>query len=194
VRVGTGVLKPDCPADPREHLDRLVESDALDGAFRGASPIEYHTGLIPLDRPRRTLVGEGVLLVGDAGGQASALVGEGIRFAIQAGRMAGDVINSGLESNDLSAHTLDAYTRAWRRRWGRNMDVAYAISRRLSEYGDRTWDQRVALLERLTPLQFAQGLQTNFDVPWALGVFLRNPPLWRFAASRALRGLWRPAA
>ncbi len=192
VRVGSGVLRPDSEADPREHLERLLASDALGNAFRDASPIEYHTGLIPLDPPRRTLAADGLVLVGDAGGQASALVGEGIRFAIQAGRLAGEAVAMALQRGDVSARALDRYSRAWRRRWGRNMEVAFQVSRRLSEYDDATWDRRVALLRRLTPAQLAQGLQTNFTLGWALGLFARNPDLWRFAASRALRGLWRP--
>lgn len=193
VRVGSGVLRPDCQADPREHLDRLVASDVLDGAFRGASPIEYHTGLIPLDPPRRTLAADGLVLVGDAGGQASALVGEGIRFAIVAGRMAADVVVASLAADDVSATALNAYTRAWRRRWGRNLEVAFHVSRRLSEYDDATWERRLALLGALTPPQFAQGLQTHFTLRWALGLLLTNPALWRFAFNRALRGLWRPS-
>jgi digeranylgeranylglycerophospholipid reductase len=192
VRVGSGVLRPDCPADPRQHLDALVAGNVLGEAFRGASPIEYHTGLIPLDPPRRTLAGHGLVLVGDAGGQASALVGEGIRFAIQAGRMAGEVVSRSLRAGDVSVDALGAYTRAWRARWGRNMDVAFRVSRRLSEYDDATWDQRLGLLRPLSPQQFARGLQTNFTLSWALGLFASHPSLWRFAARRALRALFMP--
>ena len=192
VRVGSGVLRPDCDADPRAYLDRLVAGDVLGDAFRGASPIELHTGLIPLDPPRRALAADGLVLVGDAGGQASALVGEGIRFAIQAGRMAGGVVASSLRTGDVSARALDAYSRAWRRRWGRNMEVAFQVSRRISTYDDVTWARRLELLRPLTPRQLARGLQTNFTLGWALGLFAHHPTLWRFAAHRALRALWRP--
>src|SRR6266699_6998003 len=48
VRLGVGVLHPDCEDDARVYLDSIVRDlSQLTDAFRDASPIEYHNGLFP---------------------------------------------------------------------------------------------------------------------------------------------------
>src|SRR2546428_353348 len=48
VRLGVGVLHPDCDDDARAFLDSIVHDlPQLSDKFKDASPIEYHTGLFP---------------------------------------------------------------------------------------------------------------------------------------------------
>ena len=54
-----------------------------------------------------TLVGDGVVLIGDAAGLAYAQSGEGIRAAVESGRIAADVILKG--GGDYSPDRLDEY-------------------------------------------------------------------------------------
>ena len=87
VRLGVGVLHPDNDDDARVYLDRIMcDIPQLAQCFKGASPLEYHTGLFPSENYLERFSRDG--LAGDAGGHGSTLVREGIRFAIYSGQMA----------------------------------------------------------------------------------------------------------
>ncbi len=89
VRLGVGVIRPDVAADAREYLDSFTERlPQLADAFKGASPIEYHTGLFPSEGVVEKFASAGLIATGDSAGHGSTLVGEGIRFAIYSGQMA----------------------------------------------------------------------------------------------------------
>src|SRR5689334_8241118 len=86
VRLGVGVLQPDCDDDARSYLDTIIHDlPQLSEKFKGASPVEYHTGLFPSEGTIERFSHAGLLLAGDVAGQGSTLVGEGIRFAIYSG-------------------------------------------------------------------------------------------------------------
>jgi digeranylgeranylglycerophospholipid reductase len=178
VRLGVGVLHPDCDDDARVYLDRIVhELPQLSDKFKDASPIEYHTGLFPSERPLERFSRDGLLLAGDAGGQGSTLVGEGIRFAIYAGQMAGRVAAEAVKAGDTSAKFLERFDKKWRARFGREMDIAYMINKRIANYSDAQWDNALDLMKRLTPAQIAQALRGDFSAGLVMGVLARNPGL-----------------
>ena len=86
VRIGVGVAKPECAADPRELLDGILrDRRGPVGGLGEMRPVEYHYGLIPNGGIGRRSVYDNVMLVGDSAGQANPLVLEGIRYAIQFG-------------------------------------------------------------------------------------------------------------
>ena len=102
VRLGVGVLHPDSDDDARVYLDSIVRDlPQLTAKFKDASPIEYHTGLFPSERPLERFSRDGLLLAGDAGGHGSTLVGKGIRFAIYSGQMAGAVAAEAGEKKEI---------------------------------------------------------------------------------------------
>ncbi|MGH9666961.1 MAG: NAD(P)/FAD-dependent oxidoreductase, partial [Bryobacteraceae bacterium] len=103
VRVGVGIIHGDSKEHPDQYLDGFVERSAQFGVnLAGAQPIEYHYGLIPSDGLAKVFTGNGIMGVGDAAGQSSALAGEGIRWAIKAGRMAGAVAGKAIAARDVS--------------------------------------------------------------------------------------------
>lgn len=178
VRLGVGVLHPDCDDDARAYLDRMVrELPQLSHKFKGASPIEYHTGLFPSERLLERFSRDGLLLAGDAGGHGSTLVGEGIRFAIYSGQMAGSVAAEAVKAGDISAAYLGRFDKKWRARFGRDMDISYMINRRIANYSDEQWDNALDLMRRLTPAQVAQALRGDFSAGLVMGVLARNPGL-----------------
>jgi digeranylgeranylglycerophospholipid reductase len=178
VRLGVGVLHPDCDDDARAYLDNIVHDlPQLLDKFKDASPIEYHTGLFPSEGPLDRFSRDGLLLAGDAGGHGSTLVGEGIRFAIYSGQMAGSVAAAAVKSGDTSAAFLGRFDKQWRARFGRDMDIAYMINKRIANYSDEQWDNALDLMKRLTPAQVAQALRGDFSAGLILGVLARNPAL-----------------
>ncbi|MGZ3623125.1 MAG: NAD(P)/FAD-dependent oxidoreductase [Ktedonobacteraceae bacterium] len=178
VRLGVGVLHPDCDDDARAYLDSVVHDlPQLSDKFKDASPIEYHTGLFPSEGPVERFSHNGLLVAGDAGGQGSTLVGEGIRFAIYSGQMAGTIAAEAVHTGDTSAVYLGRFDKQWRARFGRDMDIAYLINKHIANYTDEQWDNALHLMQRMTPAQVAQALRGDFSVGLIMGVLARNPGL-----------------
>jgi digeranylgeranylglycerophospholipid reductase len=187
VRLGVGVLHPDSDEDARVYLERIMgEMPQLKDRFRGASPLEYHTGLFPSEGPVERFSRAGLLLTGDAGGHGSTLVGEGIRFAIYAGQMAGEVAAEAIHAGDTSATFLARFDKRWRTRFGRDMDIAYMINKHIASYSDAQWDDALDLMKRLTPAQMAQALRGDFSASLVMGVLARNPGLVATGGKRFL--------
>jgi digeranylgeranylglycerophospholipid reductase len=186
VRLGVGVVRPESDAEPRVLLDGLLEVFRREFvAAQPAGALELHSGLMPVLPPRATtLVGDGMLVVGDAAGQGSTLLGEGIRYAITAGRLAGDAIVAA--GGDFSRRGLASYPRTWRRQTRRDMAIAYAVNTRIVRYGDDDWDRAIRRLDRLTPKQAARVFATDFKVRHGVGALLTDPSLVRSLARAAL--------
>src|SRR6266568_1191593 len=178
VRLGVGVLHPDCDDDARGYLDRIIHDlPQLSGKFKDASPVEYHTGLFPSEGAVECFSRDGLLLAGDAGGHGSTLVGEGIRFAIYSGQMAGAIAAQAVKAGDTSAAYLGRFDKQWRARFGRDMDISYMINKRIANYSDEQWDGALDLMKRLTPAQMAQALRGDFSAGLVMGILARNPGL-----------------
>ena len=178
VRLGVGVLHPDCDDDARVYLDSLMyDLPQLSHKFKHASPIEYHTGLFPSEGPLERFSRDGLLLAGDAGGHGSTLVGEGIRFAIYSGQMAGSIAAEAVKAGDTSTAFISRFDKQWRARFGRDLDIAYMINKHIANYSDEQWDNALNLMKRLTPGQVAQALHGDFSVGLIMGVLARNPGL-----------------
>lgn len=187
VRVGVGVIHPDCDDDARGYLDRIMHDiPQLVEKFKGASPVEYHTGLFPSEGPLERFSSDGLLLAGDAGGHGSTLVGEGIRFAIYSGQMAGEVAAEAARAGDTSAASLARFDKQWRARFGRDMDIAYMINKHIANYSDERWDNSLDLVKRLSPAQMAQIIRGDFSASLIMGILARNPSLIATGGKRFL--------
>ncbi|GHO50046.1 NAD(P)/FAD-dependent oxidoreductase [Ktedonospora formicarum] len=177
VRIGVGVIHPDCDNDARPYLNSIMQMPQLKEKLRGASPVEYHTGLFPAVRPVDRFCRDGLMLAGDSGGQGSTLVGEGIRFAMYAGQMAGDVAADAVKSGDTSGTFLNRFDRQWRTRFGRDMEISYLINKHIAAYTDEQWDGAFDLLKRLTASQIAQAVRCDYSASLFMGILARNPML-----------------
>jgi digeranylgeranylglycerophospholipid reductase len=178
VRVGVGIIHGDSDQHPEGYLRKLcADANKFGMNLKGAQPIEHHYGLIPSDGLLENLVGNGILGVGDAAGQASALVGEGIRWAIKAGRMAGKIAAEAVARGDASAEFLGKYQKQWKSAHGANLRIAHAINERIARWDDGKWDRRTELLKLFSPDQFDEALQSNFVPGWALRLLWSHPSL-----------------
>jgi menaquinone-9 beta-reductase len=112
--VGVGMVQVTYPRgrrNLRELLLRLIAEDAaLRQRLRGA---RMRGGVLgsPLTTydPQLPLVGERVMLLGDAAGLINPLNGEGIQYALQSARWAVDVAADRLRCGELGASALAAY-------------------------------------------------------------------------------------
>jgi digeranylgeranylglycerophospholipid reductase len=193
VRVGVGTIHSDGNVDPRLYLDRLHELPELRDLLVGSSPLELHTGLIPAEAPLAKMSADGLLIVGDAAGQASTLIGEGIRFCMYSGGMAGEVAAAAVAKSDTSASTLRRYDKMWRSRFGRSIEWAYRINRYMASEsgsgpGQPGWDDYVTTMgeigiERAVPLIRGDFTAAN------LAAFAASKPL--LFGRRGVRALWQ---
>ena len=95
----------------REMLQQLIAEDlSLQYRLRGARMRGKVLGH-PLTtyNPRLPLVGDRVMLLGDAAGLINPLNGEGIQYALHSARWAADIAADGLASGRLDAAGLKAY-------------------------------------------------------------------------------------
>ena len=187
VRLGIGVIHPDSEDDARSYLDSIMQDiPQLATRFKGASPLEYHTGLFPSEGPVESFTRDGLILAGDSGGHGSTLVGEGIRFAIYSGLMAGEVAGEAIKAGNTSIERLRTFDRQWRARFGRDMDISYLINKHIAAYSDAQWDSGLDLLKRLTPTQAAQLVRGDYSASLVMGILARNPSLVATGGKRFL--------
>jgi len=190
VRLGVGLVRPNSDAEPRVLLERLGREFAPLAAGapnrrQSFGALEMHSGLMPVLPPdATTLVGDGLVVTGDAAGQGSTLLGEGIRYAITAGRAAGRAIVAA--GGDYSPHGMASYPRDWRKTYGRNLKISYAVNERICNFTDDDWDRVIRRMDALTSRQAAAVFASSFSPWWAASVIFTDPSLVRSVA-RALR-------
>jgi len=179
VRVGVGVTYPEARSvDLKACLERFMEEDERFGPLlRGAGCMEIHRGFIPDELFPGMPAARGLLIIGDAAGQASTLAGEGIRFAMEMGTLAGRAVVQALSRGGPSKELLARAHREWDRRHGRNFRIALQINKRMAAFSDAQWDKAVGYLARLTDRQFVQFLKTDFTLSLFLRIVARNPDL-----------------
>ncbi len=123
--------------DLKELMEQLLaEHPALKGRFATATREGAIQGMgLPLASKRRSLSGDGYLLVGDAGHLIDPFTGEGISHAMISGVHAADVAAEMLARNGVTASAAKQYDhRVWRR-----LGKEVAISTRLQGMAHKAW-------------------------------------------------------
>ncbi len=114
VSIGVGMLLEEFVRHrlhPHEVLARMKNHPVIRPYLQGGESLEYGAHLIPeygYDR-MPALVGDGVLVAGDAGGMVDALHREGTNLAMTAGKFAGETTIEAHRVGDFSAHFLRGY-------------------------------------------------------------------------------------
>ena len=180
VRVGVGLIQPDTDLNPRE-LYAPVER-ALAERLAGAELLELHSGRIPSQEAPQRLTGDGLMVVGDAGGHSNPLLGEGIRHVIVAARRAAPVAIAALGTPGVvPRERLRAWERAGRRTRGRSWGLAMRANRYVAGMDDADWDRAVETLGRL-PAEMATPILRGdiLSAPLLAGALARGPSsAWR---------------
>jgi len=128
----------------------------------------------PLRRKPSNVVGDGVVLVGDAAGFVDAITGEGMSVGLASAEIAADVLSSALQRNRLDREALRPYAMQ-RRRMARHLTwltetVLFGLRRPwLAAHVIANLEREPALFERL------------------LGVAIARAPIW----SVGIGGAWR---
>jgi len=113
--VGLGVLGSKLAAKrPIEYLNEFVAKKCP-----GGQPVELVMGGAPLSDALKTLVRNGLMLIGDAARHTEPITGSGIPSAIRDGVMAGEVAQKAVHANDSSVRVLREYETRWRKSFGK---------------------------------------------------------------------------
>ena len=123
--VGLGV-QADLPrrANAIELLTRFIESQP---SLARGYPVTLVVGNVPVALPPARIVGDGVMLIGDAARQVDPLTGGGIINAMIAGRIAAQVAVDAIAARDVSANFLSRYADEWRKTRGSKMERNYRL-------------------------------------------------------------------
>ena len=177
VRIGVGIGRPESQADPLEKLHSILERRLrpLD-ALGKIQPVELHYGFIPNEGSRQNSVADGLMMVGDAAGQANPLVLEGIRYAIEFGRLAGQVGARSLPEG-ANKESLVAYEKAWKERVASKIASALKVQSRWIGLSDEEWDREIEILRDMTADEFIDFIKAEFTAAKMMKLAFHHPKL-----------------
>lgn len=107
----------------------LVMRDFLEMLGFESAKIKIRSSLIPRGGLKRSIVKDGVLLVGDSAGFVDPFYGEGIAYAIRSGQLAADVIAESCIIYNNNNSSLYKYQIACNNEFNRNLRYSLLLSR-----------------------------------------------------------------
>lgn len=156
--VGYGILGSDSVV-ARELLDRFM------ARYVGpCSIIETNIGVVPIGGAADEIVGDGLMLIGDAARQVNPLTGAGIRFAVRAGILAGNAAAEAIEAGRFDSVFLSRYEKGWRAEFDK-------FFKRLIKVRDTLFGLSNVELDKLfdqigDELVLPKGFEFDNRVPW----------------------------
>ncbi|SDZ49161.1 electron transfer flavoprotein-quinone oxidoreductase [Evansella caseinilytica] len=143
---------------PHKLLNELKEHPMVKPYIEGGETVEYLAHLIPEGGYKAIpkLVGDGVIVTGDAAQFVNAIHREGSNMAMSSGKIAAETIVRAKEVNDFSERTLDVY---------RTTIYDSFIGKDLKKYKDaaHTFEEHPQYFEQYVPLM-NQAMNTFFTV------------------------------
>jgi len=167
--VGQGVRRMHTEP-PLAYLKRFVDSDPR---LRGGEALMVSGGITPVSGVVDKVVGDGVMLVGDAAGQLIPCTGAGVHSGVVAGRMAGEVAAYAAEEGDVSASRLSEYERLFDAVWGKRI----RDSGRVVEMLDRFSDEDLNTFAEVLTSEDVFALANGKNVAGVLARVVRQAPL-----------------
>ena len=155
---------------PIAYLKRFIDSDPR---LRKAKVLIVNGGITPVSGVVDEVVGDGVMLVGDAAGQLIPCTGAGVHSGVVAGRMAGEVAARAVEEGDVTSSRLSKYERQFDAAWGKRIRDSGRVVKMLDRFSDEDLNSLAELLTNEDVLNLANG--TN--VAGTLTRLVRRAPL-----------------
>jgi digeranylgeranylglycerophospholipid reductase len=182
VRVGVGIIHADSKANPKKHLATFLnEAKLFNINLDGYQIIESHFGLVPADGIAKNFVASGIMVVGDAAGQASLVAGEGIRLSMRAGIIAGETAAKAVLKGRTDRQYLMRYERSFKKAYGKNLKMGYLLNVKMAHWDDAKWDKQVNVLKSVSSDLITKLLQSEFSLidiaSWIAWIAIR-PQQW----------------
>ncbi len=128
--------------------------------LRDGTIIHKTGGILPTTGTLDNIVGDGVMLAGDAAGQLIPMISAGVETAIYAGKTAGIIAAKAIQEDNTTKIRLGEYPETFNKRWGKIIEGSKKILNLFDVLNDEDLDK---LSEIITPNQ-VQGLATGDKV------------------------------
>ena len=168
------------------HLERMLQRPEVKQYTKGAQPILYIVGGIPIGFPRRTYA-ERVMVVGDAACQAKATSGGGIFTSLHCANLAAETAIEALEQGDFSSRMMHQYHRAWTKSIGKELRKDLAIHESFEKLSDARFEELFEIFDDPEILRLIEDT-ADIDFPSKIGWALirRDPRILKYVG-KALR-------
>lgn len=130
---------------PISCLHKLLDSNPHVKARYGGGMLDFVVGGIPIGPPGKTST-DGVLVVGDAAGQAKPTSGGGVYPGALAAKIAGRVAAEAALEGDTGSGRLSEYDRLWRKSPGRELEIGMKVHDYTGKLEDRQLNELIASL------------------------------------------------
>lgn len=130
---------------PLSYLEKFLHSNPHIKARYSGGMLDFVVGGIPIGPQERT-VSNGVLLVGDAAGQAKPTSGGGIYTGAFSAKIAGKVAANAALEGDNSAKKLSEYDQLWRKGLGKELEIGMKIHDYVGKLEDKQLNDLIGSL------------------------------------------------
>jgi len=170
------------------YLEKMLRRPEVLQYTKGAQPILYIAGGIPLGFPRRTYA-DNVLVVGDAACQAKAVSGGGIFTSLMCSDFAAKTAIQALEAKDYSARILHRYHRAWTKSIGKELRKDLAIHESFARLTDAQFEELFDIFDSPEMIRLIEK-RGDIDFPSKVGwALIREDPRLLKYVGKALRAM-----
>jgi len=170
------------------YLERMLTRPEVRQYTKGAQPILYIAGGIPLGFPRRTYA-DNVLVVGDAACQAKAVSGGGIFTALTCSDFAAQTALQALETGDYSSRMMHRYHRAWTKSIGKELRKDLAIHESFSKLNDDQFEELFDIFDNPAMIELIER-KGDIDFPSKVGwALIKEEPRLLKYVGKALRAM-----
>ncbi len=159
--VGIGVLAKHAIKPSIQYLQDFINQNP---ELSEGTIISKTGGILPVTGTLDKIVGDGIMLVGDAAGQLIPMMGAGVETSIYAGKIAGAVAVKAIQEGNTSKTRLEEYPETFNNRWGK---IIEGSKKTLNLYDKLTDKDLNKLSEIITPNQ-VQSLANGENVVRAL--------------------------
>ncbi len=163
VNVGLGVAMTGRFPNPKEQLYRHVLSQPL---FEGSSIIDKGAWYVPTRRPLDNMVGNGIIIIGDAACQVNPIHGGGMGPSMIGGNLAGKTAANALEKGDVSREGLWDYNVGYVRTYGAKqagLEVFRILLQNMDDEG-LNYGMQYKLLTEEDVLKASMGEDAHFTI------------------------------
>ena len=163
VNVGLGVAASGRSLNPKEQLYAHVLSKSL---FHGSSIIHGGGGIVPTRKPLSSMVGNGVVIIGDAACHVNPIHGGGMGPSMIAGMIAGETLTKAVEEDDVSVSGLWPVNVRYMRLYGAKqagLDIFRIFLQGLSN-ADLNYGMKYRLIREEDILKAALGEEIRLNI------------------------------
>jgi len=181
--VGVGIrIKKTPEKTAKDYLDSFIRDHPH--LFQRAGAVEVNCGAVPVNPSLKTLVGDGLMIIGDAAHLVNPSSGAGIRFAMDSGRIAAEVAVEAIEKGDVTRKTLSKYQTRWDAKYGKFFKNRLKLQRFVENLTDENLNR---LTKILTPERLERVLAGKFGE--IVSLLTKETPFLKELAIKYLKSL-----